>query len=324
MLSTSYVKQLSNKHLDVYNLPLTRLTEHSKMGKPAARISDNHSCPKTTSKVPHVGGPIVTGSGNVFIGGMPAARKGDKLICIGPPDSISEGSATVFINGKPAARMGDSTSHGGVIFTGMPTVLIGDSSHSVSGGENSATSDSQNTQELASIPQAPMPPKTDNTSPEGNTSASQHSTASSSMSTKDKGIGLALKDQYGCAYSRCRYEVKGSANQTEGVTTGTGIIDLEEYKDEQEVEVRFWPDKSDDENYRKMKVKVQQLEVIDTPTGLQQRLANLSLLSGKVDGHLGHKTRKDLKELQFDRDIEISGDVDEETKAWIEKNEKLK
>ncbi|MDG2882100.1 type VI secretion protein, partial [Vibrio parahaemolyticus] len=27
--------------------------------------------------------------------------------------------------GKPAARVGDSTSHGGKILSGMPTVLIG-------------------------------------------------------------------------------------------------------------------------------------------------------------------------------------------------------
>ncbi|MCA2442534.1 MULTISPECIES: PAAR domain-containing protein, partial [Vibrio] len=52
-------------------------------------------------------------------------RKGDKLVCIGPPDSISAGSSSVKINGKPAARSGDSTSHGGKILVGVPTVLIG-------------------------------------------------------------------------------------------------------------------------------------------------------------------------------------------------------
>jgi uncharacterized Zn-binding protein involved in type VI secretion len=95
------------------------------MGKPAATISCFHVCPKVTSKVPHVGGPIVAGAGNVLIGGMPAARKGDMLVCIGPPDSIKAGSGSVKINGKPAARLGDGTNHGGVIVVGNPTVLIG-------------------------------------------------------------------------------------------------------------------------------------------------------------------------------------------------------
>jgi len=31
----------------------------------------------------------------------------------------------VMVGGLPAARMGDSTSHGGVITLGCPTVLIG-------------------------------------------------------------------------------------------------------------------------------------------------------------------------------------------------------
>lgn len=97
------------------------------MGKPAARLGDNHVCPKVTSKVPHVGGPAVVGSPNVFINGMPAARQGDTMICVGPPDSVKGGSASVFINGKPAARMGDGTSHGGVILGGSGNVFIGDS-----------------------------------------------------------------------------------------------------------------------------------------------------------------------------------------------------
>ncbi|MPT35395.1 MAG: type VI secretion protein, partial [Flavobacterium sp.] len=59
------------------------------------------------------------------IGGMPAARVGDKAICSGPPDTIAAGSSTVLIGGKPAARQGDTTAHGGVISAGMPTVLIG-------------------------------------------------------------------------------------------------------------------------------------------------------------------------------------------------------
>ncbi|KXI22535.1 PAAR domain-containing protein [Photobacterium sanguinicancri] len=95
------------------------------MGKPAAFIGCYHTCPDRTGKIPHVGGPVAVGSPNVFIGGMPAARKGDKLVCIGPPDSISSGSSGVFINGKPAARMGDSTSHGAKSLPEMALLLLG-------------------------------------------------------------------------------------------------------------------------------------------------------------------------------------------------------
>ncbi|MDD4778616.1 MAG: PAAR domain-containing protein [Fermentimonas sp.] len=96
------------------------------MGKPAARVSDMHSCPMVTGTVPHVGGPVLPpGEPTVFIGGMPAARMGDMLTCAGPPDTIIAGSATVLIGGMPAARMGDMTAHGGTIIAGCITVLIG-------------------------------------------------------------------------------------------------------------------------------------------------------------------------------------------------------
>ncbi|MDA0154660.1 PAAR domain-containing protein [Vibrio sp. Makdt] len=95
----------------------------------AARLTDMHVCPMQTPAVPpipHVGGPI-SGPGvpTVLIGNMPAATLGDMCVCVGPPDSIIKGSATVLIMSKPAARMGDTTSHGGSIVLGMPTVMIG-------------------------------------------------------------------------------------------------------------------------------------------------------------------------------------------------------
>lgn len=92
---------------------------------PAARVGDNHTCPMVTGLVPHVGGPVSSGSPNVSIAGMPAARVTDSLVCVGPPDTIAQGSGTVMINGLAAARLGDATAHGGVIVMGAPTVIIG-------------------------------------------------------------------------------------------------------------------------------------------------------------------------------------------------------
>ena len=95
------------------------------MGQPAATVLDLHLCAQVTVLVPHIGGPIITGAPTVLIGSLPAARVGDFLICIGPPDVVAEGSSSVLICGQPAARIGDKTVHGGVIITGEPTVLIG-------------------------------------------------------------------------------------------------------------------------------------------------------------------------------------------------------
>lgn len=96
------------------------------MSKPAARLTDMHTCPMFDGPKPHVGGPITApGAPTVLIGSLPAARVGDVVTCVGPPDTIAQGSATVMIGGQPAARMGDLTAHGGVIVSGQPTVLIG-------------------------------------------------------------------------------------------------------------------------------------------------------------------------------------------------------
>lgn len=96
---------------------------------PAARVTDMHTCPKVEpGPVPHVGGPILpAGAPTVLIGFMPAARVGDMLVCVGPPDTIVRGSATVFTENRQQARIGDPTIHGGCIVLGCPTVLVGDS-----------------------------------------------------------------------------------------------------------------------------------------------------------------------------------------------------
>ncbi|ALL06181.1 type VI secretion protein [Pedobacter sp. PACM 27299] len=95
----------------------------------AARLTDFHICPMVNPgpvPIPHVGGPVIgPGLPTVLIGGLPAARVGDMLTCVGPPDSIVMGSATVLIGGMPAARMGDQTAHGGSIMIGALNVMIG-------------------------------------------------------------------------------------------------------------------------------------------------------------------------------------------------------
>lgn len=102
----------------------------------AARISDSHVCPKVEpGPVPHVGGPIFSGSANVIIGFLPAARVDDSVICfpLGPSDRIESGSTSVLINHRAAARKTDPCVHigGDMIVGGCPTVIIGDSPQSL-------------------------------------------------------------------------------------------------------------------------------------------------------------------------------------------------
>ncbi|PWC16575.1 phospholipase [Brenneria roseae subsp. roseae] len=97
----------------------------------AARLGDScagHGCFPAT--------PIIEGSGDVIINGIPAARKGDAVLlhacpCPNMPHgvhsrAISAGSGTVIINGKLAARVGDAIGCGGAVAAGSGDVIIGD------------------------------------------------------------------------------------------------------------------------------------------------------------------------------------------------------
>jgi uncharacterized Zn-binding protein involved in type VI secretion len=57
---------------------------------------------------------------------MPAARMGDKLLCIGPPDMFVSGSPKVLIGGMPAARVTDMLAHGGKVVKGAIRTFIGE------------------------------------------------------------------------------------------------------------------------------------------------------------------------------------------------------
>jgi|GEM_PF-1580480 len=78
---------------------------------------------------PVTGTIVATGSFNVYINGIPAARAHvDVVLCSqhpGPPAPIAEGSASVSINSQPAARVGDHTGCSAVISLGSQNVFIG-------------------------------------------------------------------------------------------------------------------------------------------------------------------------------------------------------
>jgi uncharacterized Zn-binding protein involved in type VI secretion len=67
-------------------------------GMPAWRaIGDIHTCPLSSGPVPHVAGPVPSGSPTVMINGLPAARLGDTIVESGPPNTIVGGCPTVNI-----------------------------------------------------------------------------------------------------------------------------------------------------------------------------------------------------------------------------------
>lgn len=67
-------------------------------GTPAWRAgADFHACPLVDGVKPHVGGVVAVGSATVFIGGLPAARQGDRVVEAGAPNAVAVGAPTVVI-----------------------------------------------------------------------------------------------------------------------------------------------------------------------------------------------------------------------------------
>lgn len=67
-------------------------------GMPAWRAAaDFHTCPLVTVLVPHVGGVVAMGSVTVLINSLPAARVGDMIVEVSPPNTIVNGCNTVII-----------------------------------------------------------------------------------------------------------------------------------------------------------------------------------------------------------------------------------
>jgi hypothetical protein len=104
----------------------------ARLGDKAQVQADAHGCPGC----PHPGvGPIVTGSADTFINGLPAARAdstdlGVHAVCCGANIfQCDKGSPTIYVNNKPLARMNDQTTHcggNGKIIEGSPDVMADD------------------------------------------------------------------------------------------------------------------------------------------------------------------------------------------------------
>lgn len=88
-------------------------------GKPAARITDPTACPVSG----HGESPIVSGSPDVILEGLAAARFNDQTQC---GSLIVGGEApTVWINGMRAAVVGSQGDHGNQVTSGASTIIFG-------------------------------------------------------------------------------------------------------------------------------------------------------------------------------------------------------
>lgn len=137
------------------------------------------------------------------------------------------------------------------------------------------------------------------------------------------GLGMVLQNYKGEAYAYRPYEIELESEVVQGETDHDGFVSFDDVTTEKQVLVTFWPDDDEPDMSHTMLVKIGELKPIDDPAGVQERLSNLGLLVGKIDGDLGPRTEMDLKTLQYEQGFEVTGKFDADTKDWLQSNEEF-
>ncbi len=92
---------------------------------PAARDEDAHTCPGMVQGQQDPGGKIVASHTKVKVDGKKIAVMTDVCTCPVSGNMIVEGSKETRLGGLPAARKGDRTAHKGFIAEGSPSLKFG-------------------------------------------------------------------------------------------------------------------------------------------------------------------------------------------------------
>lgn len=107
-----------------------------------------------------------------------------------------------------------------------------------------------------------------------------------------------------------KYELEVGTIKREGTTDGDGV--LEEYVPPRarRAKIRFGEE-------LELSVQIGELDPIDTPSGLRQRLTNLGFACGAGD-EIDDPTREALRAFQRRFELKATGEADEETIAELE------
>lgn len=101
-------------------------------------------------------------------------------------------------------------------------------------------------------------------------------------------------------------------------TDAAGLVEQKASPIAKEVFVEFAPDPDDPEYTVEYVIAVKQLEPIDTPEGLQQRLENLDFTTGPIDGSVAETTQGAIYDFQVLHNLEPTGQLNDETTAKLE------
>jgi len=97
--------------------------------------------------------------------------------------------------------------------------------------------------------------------------------------------------------SDIKYELNLGQETIAGQTDGEGRIHEPIPVDCQSATLSIWPNSDDNRIKKTLPVQIGALDPADTVTGMQQRLKNIGLYQGQVDGEMGPMTHSALKRV---------------------------
>jgi Putative peptidoglycan binding domain/LysM domain len=133
---------------------------------------------------------------------------------------------------------------------------------------------------------------------------------------KRKGVPAKFRIQVldeGTPQANVSYELVAGSETYTGRTDGSGRIEHFIPPDVQEGRLRI----ALEDRILTYPLKFGFLHPVEGISGIQQRLSNLGYRPGPITGHMNPQTDRALREFQFDREIEETGQPDSQTRAAL-------
>jgi N-acetylmuramoyl-L-alanine amidase len=144
----------------------------------------------------------------------------------------------------------------------------------------------------------------------------RHQFVATSLTTR---LRIKLQDRDGQPYTRARYVLTIAGNDKEGATDGNGMIEETIRADVTCATLRAWlrlsPDDPEEEFF--WSLAPGSLDPVDTITGVQARLNNLSFFCGAVDNIVGPRTKAALRNFQSSAHLRVTGAIDDATRSKL-------
>jgi type VI secretion system secreted protein VgrG len=137
--------------------------------------------------------------------------------------------------------------------------------------------------------------------------------------SETKQVSLRFTDKTGEPYAKKHYRSAAGGVIAEGETGGGGDIKVDVPADAKIVQVRIWIGTYPEGDTRDYAITLMDvLPPIDEPRGVKQRLHNLGFYDGRIDDDPSNLSDV-LRNFQRDRSLEVTGVLDDASKAELEK-----